>query len=128
MLCFSWIAVQSISGLFVFSAIYGFFAGAITTVTAPIDAELCPSLDVIGVRTGMLLLPWAIGLLVGEPIAGAILGSSGNWLGLQIFAGSVLSFATIIAVAVRAIRYSLDFRIRSKPLSIQGTTESSQRR
>ena len=49
---------------------------------------------------GMLLLPWAFGLLVGEPIAGAILSSS-DWKGLQIFTGTVLGAAALIAVAVR---------------------------
>lgn len=102
---FAWIAVQDTAGVFVFSVVYGFFAGAITTVTAVVDAALCPSLDVVGVRMGMLLLPWAFGLLVGEPIAGAILSSSNGWKGLQLFTGTVLSAAVLIAVAVRCAKY-----------------------
>ncbi|KAL9612896.1 MAG: hypothetical protein Q9167_002529 [Letrouitia subvulpina] len=78
-LSFSWLAIGNVPGLFVFSAAYGFFAGAITTVTAVVDAALCPALDVVGVRMGMLLVPWSFGLLVGEPVAGAILGSSEDW-------------------------------------------------
>ena len=105
MLGFAWIAVQDTAGIFVFSVVYGFFAGAITTVTAVIDAALCPSLDVVGVRMGMLLLPWAFGLLVGEPIAGAILSSSSSWKGLQIFTGTVIGAAVLIAVAVRYAKY-----------------------
>ena len=88
-----------------FSIIYGFFAGAITTITAVVDAALCPSLDVVGVRMGMLLLPWAFGLLIGEPIAGAILSSPSGWKGLQIFTGTVLGAAVLIAVAVRYTKY-----------------------
>lgn len=56
MLSFAWVAVRDPAGLFL-SVVYGFFAGAITTVTAVINATLCPTLDVVGVRMGMLLVP-----------------------------------------------------------------------
>ena len=70
-----------------------------------VDAALCPTLDVVGVRTGMLLIPWALGLLVGEPVGGAILASTGGWAGLQIFAGTVICSAVALAVAVRVKKY-----------------------
>lgn len=58
----------------------------------------------MGVRMGKLLLPWAGGLLVGTPIAGAILPSTA-WFGLQVFASAVFLAATLFAVAVRAAKY-----------------------
>ncbi|KAI9702965.1 MAG: hypothetical protein M1836_008179 [Candelina mexicana] len=109
---FAWLAVERPVGLFMFSAVYGFFAGAITTLTAVIDAALCPSLDVVGVRMGMLLFPWALGLLVGEPIAGAILASSAEWRGLQLLTGAVLSTATALAVLVRWSKYGMKWGIK----------------
>ena len=112
MLGFAWIAVQDTAGVFAFSVVFGFFAGAITTVTAVVDAALCPSLDVVGVRMGMLLLPWAFGLLIGEPIAGAILSSSSNWKGLQVFTGTVLGAAVLIAVAVRYTKFGLALKTK----------------
>ena len=112
LLGFAWIAVQDTRGIFVFSVVYGFFTGAITTVTAVVDTALCPSLDVVGVRMGMLLLPWALGLLVGEPIGGAILSSSNDWKGLQIFTGTVLGAAVLIAIAVRYTKYGLGLRTK----------------
>ena len=104
-LCFSWIAIRDIAGLFVFSALYGFLAGAITTITAVVDAALCPNLDVIGVRMGMLLVPWAFGLLIGEPVGGAILGPSEDWVGLQVFAGIAIMAAAVLAIFVRIVKY-----------------------
>ena len=109
MLGYSWLAIHSALGLFVFSAVYGFFAGAITTVTAVVDAALCPTLDAIGVCMGMLLLPWAFGLLIGEPLGGAILGSSGDWTGLQTFTGSVLAAASMLGIAVRWTKYGMSW-------------------
>lgn len=61
MLGFTWIAVQDNAGIFAFSMTYGLLAGA----------ALCSSLDVSGVGIGMLLLPWALGLFVGELVGGA---------------------------------------------------------
>ena len=71
-LAFSWITIHDSAGIIVFSPVYGFFAGAITTITLATDASPSPSLDVLGERMGMLLVPWALGLLVGIPISGAI--------------------------------------------------------
>ena len=112
MLGFAWIAVQDTTGLFLFSVVYGFVAGAITTLTAVVDAALCPTLDVVGVRMGMLLFPWALGLLVGEPIGGVFLSSSSGWMGLQLFTGSTLVAATILCVSVRHTKYG--WRCREK--------------
>ena len=112
MLGFAWIAVQDTIGLFLFTVVYGFFAGAITTITAVVDAALCPTLDVVGVRMGMLLLPWALGLLVGEPIGGVFLSSSSGWLGLQLLTGSALFAATILGIGVRSTKYG--WRCRQK--------------
>ena len=109
---FLWLGIHNTPSLFFFSTIFGFFAGAITTVTAVVDAALCPTLDVIGVRMGMLFLPWAAGLLIGEPIAGAILDASGDWISVQIFTGSVLGAATVLGVAVRWTKYGTSWRRR----------------
>ncbi|KAL8670871.1 MAG: hypothetical protein Q9168_004602 [Polycauliona sp. 1 TL-2023] len=109
---FAWISAKTVASIFVFSVVYGFFAGAITTVTAVIDAALCPSLDVVGVRMGMLLVPWAFGLLIGEPIAGAILSSPSGWLGLQIFTGSVLAVAVLLALAVKWTKYGMRWNMK----------------
>lgn len=59
----------------------------------------------MGVRMGMLLVPWAFGFLIGEPVGGAILGSSGDWVGLQVFAGIVIMAAAVLAIVVRIVKY-----------------------
>ncbi len=82
MLAFAWIGVQDTAGLFLFGIVYGFLAGAITTVASVFDAVLCRTSVVLGARMGMLRLPWALGILVGEPIGGAFLASSIGWMGL----------------------------------------------
>ena len=48
----------------------GFFVAGMTAV---IDATICPSLDFVGVRTGMLLVLWVWGQLMftGSTVAAA---------------------------------------------------------
>lgn len=111
-LAFSWIAIRTEASIVVFCVLYGFFAGAITTVTAVIDAALCPTLDVVGVRTGMLLVPWALGLLVGEPIGGVILASRSGWTGLQTFAGATVTMSIGLALLVRGFKYGWGWKMK----------------
>lgn len=56
-------------------------------------------MGVVGVRSGMLFVPISFGLLIGNPIAGAILKR--GWLGLEAFCGVLLIISGIIIVAAR---------------------------
>lgn len=64
--------------------------------------SLCPSLDIVGQRSGMLFGLGSIGLLIGAPIAGALLRS--GWLSLQSFCGGTLLAATLCLVAVKTVK------------------------
>jgi len=66
-------------------------------------------MGVVGMRFGMLLIPLSIGLLIGDPIAGAI--SASGWVGLQVFAGTVGVAAAVCALAVRATKHGWKWRI-----------------
>jgi len=63
MLGFAWIAAHNVASIVVFAIIYGFFAGATTTISPTIAVTLCPSMGVVGMRFGMLLISLSIGLL-----------------------------------------------------------------
>lgn len=92
------------STLLVFAIVFGFFSGAISSLSLNLTVALSPDPGLLGVRLGMLLIPSAMGLLVGNPIAGAIDGA-GKWLGLQLFTGAVLVTAAGLVVVVRALLY-----------------------
>lgn len=83
---------------------FGFFSGAISSLSLNLTVALSPDTGLLGVRLGMLLIPSAMGLLLGNPIAGA-LDSTGRWLGLQLFTGAVLVTAAGLVVEVRALLY-----------------------
>jgi MFS family permease len=92
---FGWIVVHNVAGLMVFAILYGFFSGAILSLPPSVIASLSPSLAVIGTRSGTSFAVASLGLLVGSPVAGAILQSSGRYVGLQVFAGALLLAAAM---------------------------------
>ncbi|EME85210.1 uncharacterized protein MYCFIDRAFT_65738 [Pseudocercospora fijiensis CIRAD86] len=98
-LAFCWIAVDGLAGLLVFCIMYGLFSGTFVSLPPTTVVSLSPSLSVVGTRMGMSFSFAAFGVLVGNPVAGAILTSRG-WLGLQLFcACSVVAAASVCVVA-----------------------------
>lgn len=102
-LAFCWLGIHNTTGVFVFAALYGFFSGTYVSLSATVAATaLTPSLSVLGVRMGMLLVPTGIGLLIGNPIAGAL--EVHNWIGLQLFCAVLIIASTVFMVATRVAK------------------------
>lgn len=71
-------------------------------VTLPatiVAVSMCPDMRQYGVRMMMPMVPIAFGLLIGNPIAGALLPH--GWLALQLFTGASLAMCTLLAVIAR---------------------------
>ena len=113
LLAFCWMAVHSPTGLIVFSMVYGFSSASLISLLGPITVELSMnSADVIGTRLGMALASGGAGLLIGSPIAGALLTSRG-WSGLQLWAGSLVMACGICLFCVRGLKYGWMSRTRA---------------
>lgn len=84
---YTWIGVgDSRSGLYVFAAIYGFFASAIQSLLAVSLAALTDDVSKVGNRMGMVFSVVALASLTGSPIAGALIQADGRtYLGAQIW-------------------------------------------
>ena len=90
---FSWTAVQDVAGFVVWSVAFGLISGAL--VAAPSAAishpVLAPSMGVIGTRLGILWMFGSVGVLIGAPIAGAIVDiQRGYFVPGQCFAGAMV--------------------------------------
>ena len=92
-LAFSWIAITSTAGCIIFVCLYGLFVGCILSLPPFVVSSLCPDPKVVGSRLGNCFAIDSFGLLIGPPIAAVIL-QSGSWLGMQLFAGFMLTVAT----------------------------------
>ncbi|KAK8106852.1 uncharacterized protein PG998_008865 [Apiospora kogelbergensis] len=98
-LSFAWMAIHGTADLIVWTIIYGFFSGTFLTLPFSTVVTLSPHMGVVGVRMGMACAIGSLGLLVGTPLAGAIL--THGWSALQAFGGATLLIATIAMSAAR---------------------------
>lgn len=110
LLAFCWIAISSKAGLIVFCILYGFFSGTFVSLPPTTVVSLSPSLGVVGTRMGMSFAFAGLGLLVGTPVAGAILGSGTNFVGVQAFCGGIVAAATLAVLGARFAKVGLNFR------------------
>jgi len=101
-LAFIWIGIRNQPGLIVFALLYGFFSGTFVSLPPTTVVTLSPSLGVVGVRMGMNFFLASIGLLVGTPIAGAIL--THGWAGLQAWGAACVAIATLCMIGARVTK------------------------
>ena len=70
-----WIACKSTASVIVISILYSFFSGGLMALPPAVVIILSPSLAEIGTRIGMAFFVGSLGVLIGSPIAGAILNA-----------------------------------------------------
>lgn len=101
---FCWIAVHTGPGNIVFAVMYGFTSGGIVSLPAVVLASITDDLSFFGARMGTSYLFCSVAALCGAPIGGAILDSTGNYLGVQLFSGFLLFTATSFHLSTRFAR------------------------
>lgn len=98
LLAFIWGSVHNLGGMVNFTLFYGIFGGCVASLTPVACVEMSPSIHIAGTRVGMLLLIGSIGVLIGNPIAGAILDGKSSFDGLQAFTGAVLLASSVLLI------------------------------
>lgn len=116
----AWISISSLGNLFAAAIMYSFFSGGLMALPPAVLVTLSPSLNQIGIRVGMALTIGSFGVLIGSPIAGAILkaqsdnariGEQGslNFKGTLAFTGAMLivcgAFMTVTRVNKKGIKW-----------------------
>lgn len=89
----------------IFCILYGFFSGGFIALGPAVVAALSPAPEKLGSRLSLLFLPASVGVLIGNPIAGAIVKS--GWTGLQLFCGTCIAVCVLMAVVVRSMLVGL---------------------
>ena len=108
----AWMAVKSEAGIIVVSVFLGLTNGSIQAVVPATVAFLCPDLSKLGTNLGMTLFSAGLGMLIGSPVAGAILDKQSTatsvvFRGALIFAGVTTLVGSFIAMAVRYSKVGL---------------------
>lgn len=112
MMALVWISVTTFPGIITFACFYGFFSGAFVAIMPVTIVVLTSDLRKIGTRMGHAFFVSSFGLLVGTPVAGAILTSSGKYLGVQIFAGILLIVTGCTILAARVAKVGTKLRAK----------------
>lgn len=99
-IAFCWTSVSSTGQIIVFCIFYGFFSGTFVSITGPALATLSPDLSLVGTHMGMSFGFGALGLLIGNPVAGALLDSAG-WIGPAMFCGAANVLAAVCILGAR---------------------------
>lgn len=100
------LAIHQTGGLIAFCVLYGFFTGIFVSLPGPIVTSLSPNLAFLGGRMSMAFISAGIGLLVGPPVAGAILasGDGHNWTMLQVWSGALLALSGLCMLGARVTK------------------------
>ena len=97
-ICLTWVAVSSYGGVVVFSVLYGFFSGALIGLPSAILPYVSPT-NVLGTRMGMAWAIAGIALLMGSPIAGALIDlDSADFVGAQWFCGAMVMAGACVQI------------------------------
>ena len=83
---FCWIPIHSISaGLIIWSLLYGAFSGAFVSLQPSTVISITDDMGAVGGRLGMNTFCAALGILIGNPLAGANLLKTGTGLACSAF-------------------------------------------
>lgn len=100
-LLYGWFGVKSTGAVIVWAALWGFISSVIVAMPGAIVPLLSPSPAVIGTRTGTLWAGVGVGMLIGSPIAGALIKESLtgiHWWRAQLFAALCMTLSSFFFI------------------------------
>ena len=102
------------AGIIIAAIFAGFFSGVYVAMPPVCFVALTKDKSKIGTRIGMGFGTISLGMLVGGPAAGAILGSGGHldWTGLWAFGGAAATLSGLMYVAIRIRRTGWKLNVR----------------
>ncbi|TVY13218.1 Aspyridones efflux protein apdF [Lachnellula arida] len=92
-IAFCWTSVHSLGQMVVFCLSYGCFSGTFVSITGPALATLSNDMSLVGTHMGMSFTFGALGLLVGNPVAGVLLKR--GWIAPATFCGTANVLAAL---------------------------------
>ncbi|CAJ2504893.1 Uu.00g122870.m01.CDS01 [Anthostomella pinea] len=83
-LAFGWLGIRDFGGLAAFTVLYGIISGGVVSMQPVATFRFTHDMSKVGTRLGMCCFAAGIALLVGNPIAGVVLGdaSEARWRGV----------------------------------------------
>lgn len=107
-LMFGCFGIHNLGGAIVFAILYGISSGGLVSLTPSVIMSMSPDRSRVGARLGMNFMAAGTMLLIGTPIAGAVLGGGGRdarWAATIGYAAAGLSVATLAVVLARVVHW-----------------------
>lgn len=102
-LAFAWIGILNTPGIIVFAVLYGMCSGTYVSLPPATISSLTKDLHHVGSRLGTCFLCGGVGILVGNPIAGALVNlEKKTFWKAQVFCG-ILVLAAVISLCLARI-------------------------
>ncbi|KAL7931653.1 major facilitator superfamily domain-containing protein [Trichoderma chlorosporum] len=100
---FYWISVTNAAGNIAFAVLYGFWSGSVVALGSVVLTSITPDMSRLGTRLGMVSILKGIGSLIGPPISGAILSSTGKYIGIQLLAACGIMLTSLLSLVLRLV-------------------------
>lgn len=105
LILYSWAGVKTYREILVFDVFYGFIMAAAQGMLPPSLGSLTDDLSKMGVRIGMVFSICGFAVLIGNPVAGALIQvDNGGYLYAQIFSGTVMTVGVCFLAAARVLK------------------------
>jgi predicted MFS family arabinose efflux permease len=105
LILFCWVGVSTHTEIIVFDVFYGFIMAAAQGMFPPSLGSLTTDLSKMGVRMGMVFSICGFAVLIGNPLAGALITlGGGGYLYAQMFSGSAMTLGVVFLTAARVLK------------------------
>ena len=112
-LALAWLAVHSVGGFMAFCVLYGIFSGSLVSLPPAAIASLTNDHSRLGTRLGMMFTLAGFGLLIGNPVAGALVNlKKGEFWKAIVFNGVSVLVAAALLLAARVARAGWRLRVK----------------
>jgi predicted MFS family arabinose efflux permease len=99
---YTWIPVHSTPGLYAWTTFYSLSVGGVQSLSLAIVPVIVSDTSKMGASFGIVFAAIGVGALLGSPVCGAIITSSGgSYAGAQAFSGTVLVAGGLVILAAR---------------------------
>lgn len=108
-----WTLVRTTTGVYLFASAYGMGISTVQSLFSPVLVSLSPDPMRAGTPLGVgnFIVAWAV--LIGPPIAGALVRLGDNsFIYAQLWAGSLMCIGGLLLVTARVVKCGLQPRVR----------------
>lgn len=92
---------------------FGFFSGAFIALPTVVYIILIEDKSRIGTRIGMGFALLGLGIIIGGPGGGAILGPEQNWTSTWVFGGVMLLASGVVLTILRIWRFGVKLNTKA---------------